>query len=127
MMNIYILIECCELLIALIYVIRSRQKESHWTLLTFIGMIGALIIDIFIFHGEKSVWAWLLLNVPFSIFIYEKVLRKLVLAVYRRILVSISLLPNTGAVSADELRSSVASLLLALLARVADLLRYFHQ
>lgn len=127
MMNLQLFLEYCELVIALIYVTRSGQKESHWTLLIFWGMIGALMIDIFMLHGEKSVWAWLLLNVPFSIFIYEKVLRKLVLAVYRRFLVCFSMFLDAGAGWSDELHSSVAPLLLTLLAKAADLLRCFRQ
>lgn len=121
------MIEYCELVIALIYVARSGQKESHWTMIIFLGMICALSVDIFILHGEKSVWAWLLLNVPFSIFIYEKVLRKLVLAVYRHILVYLSMFLDAGSGLSDELHSSVAPLLLTLLAKAADLLRCFRQ
>ena len=48
MMDVQIMIEYCELVIALIYVARSGQKESHWTVITFFGMIGALSVDIFI-------------------------------------------------------------------------------
>ena len=126
-MDVQIMIEYCELVIALIYVARSGQKESHWTVITFFGMIGALSVDIFILQGDKSVWTWLLLNVPFSIFIYEKVLRKLVLAAFRRILVSLAMLLDADAAVPDELRSSVAPLLLTLLAKAADLLRCFRQ
>ena len=127
MMNLQIFIEYCELVIALIYVARSGRKESHWTVITFLGMIGSLIIDIFILQGEKSIWAWLLLNVPFSIFIYEKVLRKLVLVVYRRFLVYLSMFLDADLDVPDELRSSVAPLLLTLLAKAANLLRCFRQ
>ena len=126
-MNVQLMIEYCELAIALIYVARSGRKDSHWTAITFFGMIGALSVDIFILQGDKSVWTWLLLNVPFSIFIYEKVLRKLVLAAYRRSLVSLSMFLGAGSAVPDELRSSVAPLLLTLLAKAADLLRYFRQ
>ena len=89
-MDMYRKIECAELLIALTYYLYSERKERHPTRIAFLSMACALLVDIFFLHGEKPRWAWYLLNVPFLWYIYEKIFRSYVLAVYRNLAASVA-------------------------------------
>jgi len=90
-MDLKCFIELIELCVALGYLLSSYRKETHLSQSIFAGMIGALACDVFWLHGHRSVEVWFLLNLPFCLFIYEKVFRKYCLLGVKKLLVWVAL------------------------------------
>ena len=85
-MDMFRHIELCELICVLGYLCFATKKETHLTQATLCSMAIALAIDIFWLQGHKNGGLWLALNVPFLIYLYEKLFRKYALGVYRLML-----------------------------------------
>lgn len=84
-MNIFIKIELLEIVVALGYYIFSKGKERHATRVSLLSIALALVIDVFLLHGKKPDWAWIMLNTPFLWYLYEKLLRKFTISLYRNL------------------------------------------
>lgn len=83
--NIFIKIELLEIVVALGYYVFSKGRERHATRVSLLSIAMALMIDIFVLHGKKPDWAWMLLNTPFIWYLYEKFLRRFALSVFRNL------------------------------------------
>lgn len=91
-MDVLRYIELAEIFIASGYLIFCGKKESHLTRWAFCAGCLSLSVDVFVLHlwmgyTQKSLLLWGLLNVPFSLILYEKILRKLLLRVFRKMAV----------------------------------------
>ena len=86
-MDMYRYIEVLEVFAVACYLFRSWHSESHLTRGSLVGILCALLADIVIMrlYGEKPLWMWFALNIPMTVAIYEKVTRKYVLSVYKRL------------------------------------------
>lgn len=87
-MDMYRKFEVFEIALILVYLICSgiTNKKQHTTQAILISWGIALGCDVFLLHGNKPEWAWFALNVPFMVFVYEKILRKYSLGIYRAML-----------------------------------------
>lgn len=85
-MDIKLFIEKVELLISLAYLLASWGEPPHLTRVYFLCMSVALSIDVYIYHGHRPLWVWIVLNTPFMVFCYEKFLRKYCLFLARRVI-----------------------------------------
>lgn len=84
--------EWIELLLAIGFLIFTWKKEQPLTkglLMLSILMLG---IDIFILEGEKPGWAWIIMNIPASLIIYEKVTRQTVVVVAKKMAALVTML-----------------------------------
>jgi hypothetical protein len=91
-MDVWRKIECLEVLIAGLYLVKTRKTEKHLTQGLIVGMIGSLLCDLALHlyvSFEKSPALWIALNVFFFWFLYEKFLRKYCLAFYKRIMLAL--------------------------------------
>lgn len=77
--------ELTELLIANGYLLLTWRKEQPVTKGLIVLAMLMLAVDIFLLHGEKPGWAWVLMNIPASIIIYEKVTRQTVVVVAKKL------------------------------------------
>lgn len=95
MMNISLKIELIQLLLALTYIAIAWRKETHITRALFSAMSIALFVDVYLLQGEKPVWLWAILNIPFWILLYEKIIRKYALSAYYKALLFFMLVSDS--------------------------------
>lgn len=90
-MDIWRWVELFEFVIAAGYLLKTARTEKHLTQGLLLGIMGSLLVDIslHLMRYQKPPALWMALNIAFAWFIYEKILRKYCLALYRRLMLAL--------------------------------------
>jgi hypothetical protein len=92
MLCMKVVFEFVEIFLAIGYLLFSWRKEQRLTRGLLLASILMLLTDIFILHGDRPGWAWLLMNIPAMVIVYEKVTRKMLLVVAKKVAAVVTML-----------------------------------
>ena len=84
--------EFVEVFLAIGYLLFAWRKEQRLTKALLIIAILMVLTDIFVFHGNRPGWAWLIMNIPATIIVYEKVTRQTLLVLAKKMVALVTML-----------------------------------